>query len=136
MTMQQLTANQMPSKANTHSRQRPRRFSQWFMQTLGIAMLACLTPLSEGSSLVEVPLPPIVVVGEPLDLHPTQDQLMRNFRAALGQPPTLVVTEHQFADGSLQMTTRFGRFCAGPPQGYLQSGLGGDIRLAAPCASF
>jgi len=61
---------------------------------------------------------------------------MQKFREALGQPRTLVVTEHQFADGAVEMTTRFGRFCAGPPPGYLQSGLGGDIRLAARCASF
>jgi hypothetical protein len=136
MTMQQPKANQMPSKANTHFPQRRRRFSQWFMQALGIAMLACLTPASEGSSVVEVPLAPIVIIGEPLNPPPTQAQLMQKFRAALGQPPTLVITEHQFADGAVQMTTRFGRFCAGPPPGYLQSGLGGDIRLAARCASF
>jgi hypothetical protein len=126
----------MPSKANTHSPQRPKRFSQWFMQALGVGMLACLTPASEGSSVVEVPLAPIVVVSDPLNPNPTQDQLMRKFRDALGQPPTLGIAEHQFAGGALQMTTRFGRFCAGPPPGYLQSGLGGDIRLAAPCASF
>ena len=99
-------------------------------------MLACLTPASEGSAVVEVPLAPIEVVSEPLNPHPTQAQLMQKFRDALGQPPTLVVTEHQFADGAGEMTTRFGRFCAGPPPGYLQSGLGGDIRLVAPCALF
>jgi hypothetical protein len=106
------------------------------MQALGVAMLACLTPASEGSSVVEVPLAPIVVISEPLNPPPSQAQLMQKFRDALGQPPTLVVTEHQFVDGAVQMTTRFGRFCAGPPPGYLQSGLGGDIRLAARCASF
>ena len=99
-------------------------------------MLACLTPTSEGSSAIEVPLAPVVVIGEPLNPPPSQDQLLAKFRETLGQPPTLVITEHQFADGAVQMTTRFGRFCAGPPPGYLQSGLGGDIRLAARCASF
>ena len=99
-------------------------------------MLACLTPASEASSVVEVPLEPIVVISEPLNPPPSQAQLMQKFRDALGQPPTLVVTEHQFVDGAVQMTTRFGRFCVGPPPGYLQSGLGGDIRLVARCASF
>ncbi len=99
-------------------------------------MLVCLTPASEGSSVLEVPLAPIVVVSDPLTPNPTQDQLIRKFRDALGQPPTLVITEHQLAGGGVQMTTRYGRFCAGPLPGYLQSGLGGDIRLAAPCASF
>jgi len=128
--------SQIPSKAKTYSPQRPRRFSQWFMQALGIAMLACLTPASEGSSAVEVPLPPVVVISEPLNPPPSQDQLMLRFREALGQPPTLVIAEHQYANGAVEMTTRFGRFCAGPPPGYLQSGLGGDIRLAGRCALF
>jgi len=99
-------------------------------------MLACLTPASEATSALEDPLPPVVVISEPPNPPPSQAQLMQKFREALGQPRTLVVTEHQFADGAVEMTTRFGRFCAGPPPGYLQSGLGGDIRLAARCASF
>src|ERR1700757_2050194 len=102
ITMQQPTTNQMPSKANTHSPQRPRRFSQWFTQTLRIAMLACLTPASEGSSAIEVPLAPVVVIAEPLNPPLSQDQLMQMFRDALGRPPTLVITEHQFADGAVQ----------------------------------
>jgi hypothetical protein len=134
--MQQQTTNQTPSKANAHPPQRPKRLSKRFMQALGVAMLVCLTPASEGSSAVEVPLEPIVVISEPLNPPPSQAQLMQKFRHTLGQPPTLVITEHQFVDGAVQMTTRFGRFCVGPPPGYLQSGLGGDIRLAARCASF
>src|SRR5207344_1550343 len=67
VTMQQQTTNQTPSKANAHPPQRPKRLSKRFMQALGVAMLVCLTPASEGSSAVEVPLEPIVVISEPLN---------------------------------------------------------------------
>ena len=54
-------------------------------------------------------------------------ELMEKFRLCARATSDLVITEHQLAGGAVQMTTRFGRFCAGAPPGYLQSGLGGDI---------
>jgi hypothetical protein len=59
---------------------------------------------------------------------------MQKFRDALAQPP--IVAEHRFSDGSLEVTTHFGHFCAKPLPGHVESGLGGDITLAAPCAWF
>ncbi|HTS55346.1 MAG TPA: hypothetical protein VMH26_18915 [Burkholderiales bacterium] len=59
---------------------------------------------------------------------------MQKFRDALAQPP--IVAERRFSDGALEVTTRFGHFCAKPPPGHAESGLGGDITLAAPCAWF
>lgn len=127
------------------------------VRAVGIALVACLaTPLaaaqdsdaavapavsetlppSRDGGIVEVPAEPIVIESDALTPEPTQDQLLQKFRDALGQPPSFVVSERQLAGSVLEVTTRFGRFCARalPPQ--LQSGLGGDITLASPCTSF
>ena len=63
------------------------------------------------------------------------DQLMQKFRDALAEPP-LILAEHRFSSGMLEVTTRSGRFCAKTLPGHVESGLGGDITLASPCVWF
>jgi hypothetical protein len=94
------------------------------------------SPRSADGSVIEVPAEPIVIEGEPIAPEPTLDQLMQKFREALSQPPSYVVSERQLAGGLMEIRTRFGRFCVRPVPPQVQSGLGGDISLAAPCASF
>ena len=88
-----------------------------------------------GSS-AELPLAPIVIESDAPSPPVGQDQLMRKFGEALGEPPGLAIAEHQLAHGPLEITTRFGHLCAEPPPAHVESGLGGDITLAAPCAVF
>jgi hypothetical protein len=90
----------------------------------------------QTQSSAELRLPPLVIEAQPTNPDPTQDQLMQKFRDALAQPPTLIVAEHRFSDGTLEVTTRLGRFCGKPLLPHVESGLGGDITLAAPCAWF
>jgi hypothetical protein len=123
------------------------------VRVLGIGMVACFATsfaaaqdsgggaqlkrtVSDDGAVVEVPVEPIVIESDALTPEPTQDQLMQKFRDALGQPPSYIVSERQLAGGVLEVTTRFGRLCVRPLPGQLGSGLGGDITLAAPCASF
>lgn len=94
------------------------------------------SPRNTDGSVIEVPAEPIVIEGEGLAPEPTLDQLMRKFREALSQPPSYVISERQLAGGLMEIRTRFGRFCVRPVPPQVQSGLGGDIALAAPCASF
>ena len=93
-------------------------------------------PRNTDGSVIEVPVEPIVIEGDAIAPEPTLDQLMQKFRDALSQPPSYVVSEQQLAGGLLEIRTRFGRLCARPAPPQVQSGLGGDIALAAPCASF
>jgi hypothetical protein len=79
---------------------------------------------------------PIVIESDALTPEPTQDQLMQKFRNTLAQPSALIVAERRLSDGTLELTTRLGHFCARPLPAHLESGLGGDITLAAPCAWF
>ena len=92
--------------------------------------------MPQEDSSAEAPLVPIVIESDAPSPPPGRDQLMSKFREALGGPPDLTVAEHQFTNGPLEITTRFGRLCAEPPPAHLESGLGGDITLAAPCAMF
>ena len=94
------------------------------------------SPRGADGSVIEVPAEPIVIEGEGIAPEPTLDQLMQKFREALSQPPTYVISERQLAGGLMEIRTRFGRFCVRPVPPQVQSGLGGDISLAAPCASF
>jgi hypothetical protein len=89
-------------------------------------------PAAEGASSAEVPVVP--VESERINPEPTQDELMQKFRDVLAQSP--IAAEHRFSDGALEVTTRFGHFCAKPLPGHVESGLGADITLAAPCAWF
>ena len=93
-------------------------------------------PTNRDSSVVDTSLAPIVIEGERLYLDPILDDSKRKFRDALGPPPILIASERQFTDGAMELTTRYGRFCAKPLPGYLQSRIGGDITLAARCASY
>jgi hypothetical protein len=124
------------------------------MQALGVAMLACLPtswanakyqeaegfgmhkPALEAPPTNDMSLAPIAIEGERLYPDPTLDNIMRKFRNALGPPPILIASERQFTDGAMELTTRFGHFCAKPLPGYLQSGIGGNITLAARCTSY
>jgi hypothetical protein len=91
--------------------------------------------IEQGPS-VEVPLAPIVIESDAPGPAREQDQLMQKFREALGSRPGSTLAEHQLANGPLEITTPFGRLCAEPPPAHLESGLGGGITLAAPCAVF
>jgi hypothetical protein len=90
----------------------------------------------EAQSSAEIRLAPLVIEGQATNPDPTQDQLVQKFRDALAQPSTLIVAEHRFSDGTLELTTRLGRFCGKPVPAHPESGVGGDITLAAPCAWF
>ena len=94
------------------------------------------SPRSTDGSVIEVPAEPIVIEGEGLAPEPTLDQLMQKFREALSQPPSYVISERQLAGGLMEIRTRFGRFCVRPVPPQVQSGLGGDTALVAPCTSF
>jgi hypothetical protein len=123
------------------------------VRALGIGLVACLATsfaaaqdsgrgvqleriASDDGPVIEVPVEPIVIESDALTPEPTQDQLMQTFREALGQPPSFVVSERQLGGGVFELTTRFGRLCARSLPVQLQSGPGGDITLASPCASF
>jgi hypothetical protein len=94
-------------------------------------------PTTNGdSSVVDTSLAPITIEGERLYPAPALDNSARKFRDALGPPPILIASERQLTDGAMELTTRFGRFCAKPLPGYLQSNIGGNITLAARCASY
>ena len=57
---------------------------------------------------------------------PDHDSFMQKVRRWFGTDKAL----------DAEIRTRFGRFCVRPVPPQVQSGLGGDISLAAPCASF
>jgi hypothetical protein len=157
--MQQPTPNQPLARPNTNPCQEPKSPSQSFMQTLGVVTLTCLTmswansqdgdlqtpPVDsrarepqatmQVASSVEIPSVPVIEVVVVKTPDPTMDQLMQKFRDALAEPP-LILAEHRFSSGMLEITTRSGRFCAKTLPGHMESGLGGDITLASPCAWF
>jgi hypothetical protein len=85
-----------------------------------------------SAEIPSVPVIEVVVVKTP---DPTMDQLMQKFRDALAEPP-LLLAEHRFSSGMLEVTTGSGRFCAKTLPGHVESGLGGDITLASPCVWF
>jgi hypothetical protein len=93
-------------------------------------------PASEEGSGVGVLSAPVVIESNVLNPDPTLDQLMQKFRTALGRPSVSSVSERRLANGALEVTTSLGRFCTTPPPGYIQSALGGDITLVAPCTLF
>jgi hypothetical protein len=93
-------------------------------------------PADAEGSVVEVPAAPVVVEGDMMNPEPTLEERAQKFRTALGQPSVSTVSERRLANGALEVTTSLGRFCTTPPPRYVQSGLGGDIALVAPCALF
>jgi hypothetical protein len=156
--MQQPTQDQLTLRANTAAYLQRKGASQRSKQALAMAMLACFTtswanarhpdtdapsvdspalaaePTTQAKSPVEVPLVPIE--SDVLNPEATREQLMQKFRDALAQPPAWIIAEHRLSDGTLEVTTRLGHFCAKPLLGHVESGLGGDITLAAPCVWF
>jgi hypothetical protein len=152
--MQQPTSDPLRASANLDCFEKRKRASQRTLQALGMAILGCLTmswasaqnweadPVAtdkvgdETQSSVELRLPPLVIEGQATHPDPTEEQLMQKFRQALGQPAPLIVAEHRFSDGTLELTTRLGHFCGKPLPPHLESALGGYITLAAPCAWF
>jgi len=54
----------------------------------------------------------------------------------LQAPPSFLSSERRLVDGTIEVTTRFGRFCAPSLPVQFLSGVGGDVRLAAHCTSF
>jgi hypothetical protein len=144
--MQRPRSNHPPAMAHTDREKRPARVSQRFLSALRLAVLVWL-PMSSADAIevkatikkdppAEVPLAPIVIEGDAPGPAREQDQLMQKFRETLGSRPDSAVAEHRLANGPLKMTTPLGRLCAEPPPAHLESGLGGTITLAAPCAVF
>jgi len=89
----------------------------------------------EGS-VVEIPSAPVVVESDMLNPEPTLEERVEKFRTALGQPSVSTFSERRLANGALEVTTSLGRLCTTPPARYIQSGLGGDGTLVAPCVLF
>jgi len=111
-----------------------------FSLVLGIASAAPNPEDTQGDQSetepLEVPAPPVVIEGELPNLGPSVDDLMQHFRDSLKAPPSFLYSERTLADGSLEATTRYGRFCSPPLPAQSGSGAGGDVRLFARCASF
>ena len=82
--------------------------------------------------VLEVPAPPVVIEGELPHLEPTPEDLIQHLRDSLKAPPSFLSSERRLADGTIEVTTRFGRFCSPPVPGQRISGVGGDVRLVAP----
>jgi hypothetical protein len=91
---------------------------------------------SSDESILEVPAPPVVIEGELPHLEPTPQELMQHFRQSLAAPPSFLSSERRLADGTIEASNRLGRFCAPPVPMQSMSGVGGDVRLIVPCASF
>jgi hypothetical protein len=104
--------------------------------------LSALATRSVGSTqdaaepILEVPAPPVVIEGELPHLGPTPEEMLEHFRESLKAPPSFLSSERRLADGTIEARSRFGRFCAPPVPAQTLSGVGGDVRLIAPCASF
>lgn len=84
--------------------------------------------VDQRNSISELPSP-IVIQGE--ELRP--DDSMRQFRDTLA--PAAGPSERRLADGTVELVTRFGRFCVKPLPPYLQPRIGGEVTLAARCTS-
>ena len=91
---------------------------------------------SPAAPVLDAPAPPVVIEGEGAPPEPTPDELIQRFRESLQAPPSFLSSERRLADGTIEVTTRFGRFCAPSLPVQFLSGVGGDVRLAAHCTSF
>ena len=138
-----LSASRFPTRS-------PRR---WTNAALGLALCtwlaifvaqgtdarAAVSPGEAAASeetLSDIPVPLISVESDQPAPAPTHEQLMRRFRDALGRPLGTGVEERQLADGTLELPTQLGRFCARPLPAQSRSQVGGSTTLVAPCASF
>jgi hypothetical protein len=90
-------------------------------------------PSDEEQPMSEMPA--ISIESDQPTASPTLEQLRRNLHSALKQRPS-TPEERRLADGTLEITTQLGHFCAKPLPLQPQSGVGGNTRLAAPCATF
>jgi hypothetical protein len=79
---------------------------------------------------------PISIESDQPATAPTQEQLRQRFHDALQPLPRRAPEEHRLADGTVEVVTQVGRFCAKPAPMQSRSGVGGNIALAAPCANF
>jgi len=89
-------------------------------------------PSDEGQPMSEMPA---ISIESDQPTSPTLEELRRNLHSALKQRPS-TPEERRLADGTLEITTQLGHFCAKPLPLQPQSGVGGNTRLAAPCATF
>src|SRR5262249_52841543 len=64
------------------------------------------------------------------------EQRAQQFRDALRRPTGSAVRERQLGNGVVEITTRFGRFCARSLPLKSQGGPGGDTTLVVPCVPF
>ncbi len=77
----------------------------------------------------------ISVEADQPSLPPTEQQLRRRLRESLGRPVD-TPQERLLGDGTLEITTRVARFCARPSLVQSQTGVGGNVTVAAPCTQF
>lgn len=155
-----ITSDQPWAEANSSFLQRAPCEPKRITRALGVAMLACLPmswagakcPEAKGfgmhmsahealsrngeSPLVDLSLMPITVEGEDSYPDSTPDDSMRKFRDALGPPRVLAASERKFRDGAMELTTRFGHFCARSLPAYLQTANGDSIALTARCVGY
>ena len=87
-------------------------------------------------SVVVLSLMPISVEGEDSYSDSTQDSSKRTLRDALGRPLVLIAGEREFSGGAMELTTRFGHFCARSLPAHLQPSIGATMELAARCVSY
>jgi hypothetical protein len=107
------------------------------ISALSSPSMATPEPMSSSDeSILEVPAPPVVIEGELPHIEPTPQELMQHFRQSLAAPPSFLSSERRLADGTIEASNRLGRFCAPPVPMQSVSGVGGDVRLIVPCASF
>jgi hypothetical protein len=88
---------------------------------------------SEEQAISEMPT--ISIESDQPAASPTLEELRRKLHSALKRQPS-TPEERRLADGTLEITTQLGHFCAKPLPLQPQSGVGGNTRLAAPCATF
>jgi hypothetical protein len=85
---------------------------------------------------IELSIGGIVIEAEWLKVEPSLEEQAQEFRKALAVPDLLTPVERSFADGSVEVQTRYGKFCLRPVPDYLQASIGSGLALAARCAAF
>jgi hypothetical protein len=101
----------------------------------GAPLLYGKEPPNENEEESSAEMPSISIESDQRAAPPTQEDLKRKFHGALKRRAS-APEERRLADGTLEITTQWGHFCAKPLPLQPQSGVGGNIRLAAPCANF
>jgi hypothetical protein len=106
-----------------------------FVLLLGLAAAMAQSAEPEDGNVLDEAQAPISIESDQPSPPPTEQQLRRQFREALGARVS-APEERLLGDGTLEITTQVGRFCAKPSPGQSQSGVGGNVTLAAPCTQF